>query len=399
MYRHLLWMMLFLTIAATVLPGGQAVRAAPGYDIEVVKTGLDRPWSINFAPDGRLFFTARNSGRLYALNITTGAVQTFSGLPPAGFRAEQEAGMLGMELDPDFAVNGWAYICYSYTDSGNRRNRLSRFTVNPATGVVSGEQILIDNMVGALYHNGCRVVLSPDHQYLFVSMGDAGNPSLAQNLDSTGGKTFRIFKNGDIPTDNPFYDNGRLPRSLIWTYGHRNHQGLAFHPTTGELWSTEHGPDIMDELNVLTVGDDNGRRYGHNYGWGWGSGPRYCLGTVNCDGVPDFMPPVAVFNTDSTVATSDMVFYTGSAFPEWFGDLFFVTLKTGRLYRLKIDNRTIVEQEILIDNQYGRLRDVTVGPDGFIYISTDETNATLLRIRPTLERPYRVQLPLVMRGE
>ncbi len=366
------------------------MRAAPGYEIQVVKTGLDRPWSINFAPDGRLFFTARNSGRLYALNLATSAVQTFSGLPPARFRAEQEAGMLGMALDSDFAVNGWAYICYSYSDTtGNRRNRLSRFAVNLTSGSVAEERILIDAMVGAQFHNGCRVVVSPDNQYLFVSMGDAVVPSLAQDLDSTGGKTFRILKDGSIPTDNPFYDNGRLPRSLIWTYGHRNHQGLAFHPTTGDLWSTEHGPDIMDELNVLIAG--------RNYGWGWGSGPRYCLGTENCDGVPDFMPPVAVFNPERTVAMSDMVFYIGSAFPEWFGDLFFVTLRTGRLYRLKIDDRTIVEQEILIDGQYGRLRDVTVGPDGFIYVSTDETEARLLRIRPTIERPYRVHMPLVIR--
>lgn len=391
MSRHLLWMMICLAMAATILPGGDAAHAAPGYEIQVVKTGLDRPWSINFAPDGRLFFTARNSGRLYALNITTGAVQSFSGLPPARFRVEGEAGMLGMALDPDFATNGWAYICYSsFDEAGNRRNRLSRFTIDLAAGIVTGERPLVDPMVGATHHNGCRVVISPDNQYLFVSMGDAVVPSLAQDLDSTGGKTFRIFKDGSIPVDNPFYENGRLPRSLIWTYGHRNHQGLAFHPTTGDLWSTEHGPDIMDELNVLIAG--------RNYGWGWGSGPRYCLGTVNCDGVPDFMPPVAVFNTDSTVATSDMAFYTGSAFPEWFGDLFFVTLKTGRLYRLKIDNRTIVEQEILINGQYGRLRDVTVGPDGFIYVSTDATDAILLRIRPTIERPYRALLPLVMRG-
>ncbi|MCS6940117.1 MAG: PQQ-dependent sugar dehydrogenase, partial [Roseiflexus sp.] len=275
---------------------------------------------------------------------------------------------------------------YSYSDeNGNRQNRLSRFTVNLTSSSIAEERVLIDAMVGATHHNGCRVIVSPDNRYLFVSMGDALAPTLAQDLNSTGGKTFRIFKDGSIPTDNPFYDNGRLPRSLIWTYGHRNHQGLAFHPTTGDLWSTEHGPDIMDELNVLIAG--------RNYGWGWGN----CLGTVNCSGVPDFMPPVAVFNTDSTVATSDMVFYTGNAFPQWYGDLFFVTLKTGRLYRLKIDNRTIVEQEILIDNQYGRLRDVTVGPDGYIYISTDETNATLLRIRPTAE-PYRVRLPLVIRG-
>lgn len=391
MARYSTLLLLFLIVVTLALPARNVVHAEPAFFIEEVKTGLDRPWSINFAPDGRLFFTARNSGRLYALNIATGAVQTFSGLPPARFRAESEAGMLGMELDPDFATNGWAYICYSYFDEhNNRQNRLSRFTVNLASGSVADERVLIDAMVGATHHNGCRVIVSPDNRYLFVSMGDALTPTLAQDLNSTGGKTFRIFKDGGIPTDNPFYAAGQSPRSLIWTYGHRNHQGLAFHPTTGDLWSTEHGPDIMDELNVLIAG--------RNYGWGWGNPPRYCLGTANCDGAPDFVPPIAVFNTDSTVAASDMVFYTGSAFPEWYGDLFFVTLKTGRLYRLKIANRAIVEQEILINGHYGRLRDVTVGPDGYIYVSTDASEARLLRVRPTSELPYRLQLPLVIRG-
>ncbi len=388
MARHRLRIVVLLVVACVPVNGFAITHAAPLYAIELVKTGLDRPWSINFAPDGRLFFTARNSGRLYALNLATGEVQTFSGLPPSRFRAESEAGMLGMELDPDFTSNSWAYICYSYFDTNNnRKNRLSRFTVDTGAGVVHSEVVLIDNMAGATHHDGCRVIVSPDNRYLFVSMGDALNPLLAQDLDSTAGKTFRIFKDGSIPTDNPFYATDQSPRSLVWTLGHRNHQGLAFHPTTGDLWSTEHGPDIMDELNILIAG--------RNYGWGWGNPPRYCLGTVNCDGIPDFMAPVTVFNTDSTVATSDMVFYTGSAFPEWNGDLFFVTLKTGRLYRLKIHNRTIVDQEILINGQYGRLRDVTVGPDGFLYISTDANSATLLRIRPVIDRPYRVNLPFI----
>ncbi|MCS7289091.1 MAG: PQQ-dependent sugar dehydrogenase, partial [Roseiflexus sp.] len=183
MGRYLTPIFLFLVAIALALPERNAVHAAPDYEIEIVKTGLDRPWSINFAPDGRLFFTARNSGRLYALNIATGNVQTFSGLPPARFRAESEAGMLGMALDPDFATNGWAYICYSYSDeNGNRQNRLSRFTVNLTSSSIAEERVLIDAMVGATHHNGCRVIVSPDNRYLFVSMGDALAPTLAQDL-------------------------------------------------------------------------------------------------------------------------------------------------------------------------------------------------------------------------
>ncbi len=379
---------LLLSILAVALLWQSETRAAPDFEIDIVKTSLDRPWSINFAPDGRLFFTSRSdtSIRLRALNLVTGEIQVFNSSPPSPVRVESEAGVLGMELDPNFAENGWVYICYSTYGAGMaKQNRLSRFTVNVGSATIGDELPLIDGMVGALTHNGCRVVVSPDNRYLFVTMGDASNASLAQNLDSSGGKTFRIFKDGSVPTDNPFYAAGQLPRSLIWTLGHRNHQGLAFQPATGRLWSTEHGPSQKDELNLL--------QQGRNYGW------PTCLGIQPaCAGVANYAPAIAEYDTDVTVATSDMTFYTGNAFPEWQGNLFFVTLKTGRLYRLRLNNETVAEQEILINFQYGRLRDVTVGPDGYIYISTDNggSNDRILRLRAMeIERPFRAFLPFV----
>lgn len=382
-HRSVLFGALALLLAISPLWHNKAL-AAPDYEFQVVKTGLMRPWSINFGSDGRLWFTSRNSAnvQLSALDLASGAVQVFTSSPPSPVRIESESGVLGMVFDPDFASNNWVYICYSYSNGATDLNRLSRYTVDFASETIGQETILIDAMAGAAIHNGCRVVFSPDNQYLFVTVGDANNTALAQDIASPAGKTFRIFKDGGIPTDNPFYAAGQLVRSRVWTLGHRNHQGLAFEPATGLLWSTEHGPNTRDELNILEAG--------RNYGW------PTCLGVQpTCPSVTNYAPAIAEFDTSNTVATSDMTFYTGTAFPEWQGNLFFVTLKTGRLYRLAVSNRSIIEREIVIDNQYGRLRDVTVGPDGFIYIVNDSSSARLVRVRTPVDKPFRSYLTFV----
>jgi glucose/arabinose dehydrogenase len=340
--------------------------------VETVKGGLERPWSLNFAPDGRLFYTTRNTGELQALNVSNGAISRFQTSLP-NFRPEGEGGMLGMELAPDFAQSGRVFVCYSYwrgTARGetDRRNRLSSFTINGAS--LGNEKILLDDMLGWWNHNGCRVVLSPDKTKLFVSMGDAANfppgPRKALDLENTAGKTFRINLDGSVPSDNPF------PNSAVWTLGHRNHQGLAFHPTTGALWSTEHGPERQDELNVI--------KKGKNYGWPTCQGTR--AESPNCT-VENYEPAIRSYDPQVTVAMSGMTFYTGNVFAAWKNDLFFVTLKTGRIYRLELDGEKIVNQEIMVDGDYGRLRDITVGPDGFVYFSTDAGgNSSIMRIRP-----------------
>jgi aldose sugar dehydrogenase len=363
---------IWLTLVGSSLVIGACVTAQPSastWRVENVKTGLERPWSLNFAPDGRLLFTTRYSGKLQALNVQNGSLVGYN-TTLRDFRPDGEGGMMGMVLDPRFAQNGLVYICYSYwkgerTDA-NKRNRLSSFKLSSDT--LGEEKTLIDDMPGWWNHNGCRVILSPDNTKLFVTMGDAaaqtGGPEKAQDLKSLGGKTLRINLDGSIPSDNPF------PNSMIWSLGHRNAQGLAFHPTTGALWSTEHGANTKDELNVV--------KKGRNYGW-----PR-CEGVVaNCSGIQNYEAAVKEYNPNNTVAMSDMVFYTANAFSQWRNNLFFVTLKTGRLYRLELDGERIAREEIMIDGDYGRLRDVTVGPDGFLYISTDAgNNSSILRLRP-----------------
>ncbi|HQZ53432.1 MAG TPA: PQQ-dependent sugar dehydrogenase [Thermoflexales bacterium] len=342
------------TATPTPIPSAQS---AP-WRVETVIEGVNRPWSLNFAPDGRLFFTSRNTGVISAVDVARGGVTAFSGLPRV--RVGGEAGLLGMALDPDFARTGWLYACYSYSAAGLPLNRLSRFSLRDRALI--DETILIDAMPGAMFHNGCRVVIGPDG-LLYATMGEASQRDLAQNPASLGGKTFRINTNGSIPPGNPF---GNSP---IWTLGHRNPQGLAFHPVTGALWSTEHGPEKRDELNIL--------RPGMNYGW------PACEGTAPvCGRIANYVPAVRQYEDNATIAISDLVFYTGNAFPAWRNQLFFVSLKTGRLYRLVLDGERVADQEVLIDNTYGRLRDVTVGPDGFIYFSTDAEDGKILRLRP-----------------
>ena len=354
---------------------------AQDFTIETVKENVYLPWSLNFAPDGRLFFTSRDTGEIHALNVNTGELTTFT--PRLPVRVGGEGGLLGMELDPDFAQNGVLYVCYSTVvihlpaisardpmaadylraSAGEMGvNRLSRLVLSGTQ--LEDEQVLL-TMPYALRHNGCRIVVSPDeHGYLFVSMGDAIEPNRAQDLNSLSGKILRIHRDGSIPADNPF------PGSPVWTLGHRNPQGLAFQPGTGRLWSTEHGPDTRDELNII--------KKGKNYGW------PICLGERATCPVQNYEPAVKEFYSDQTIAISDLVFYTGSAFPEWQGDIFFVTLKTGRLYRLRVSGEEVVQEEILVNNTYGRLRDIAVGPDGYIYFSTDARDqAKILRLKPS----------------
>jgi aldose sugar dehydrogenase len=364
---------LLISSGALVAYAAGLAQNQKSWRVETVKSSLERPWSLNFAPDGRLLMTTRNSGNLVALNVKNGDLKTFKTDLPQ-FRQDGDGGMLGMELDPNFAQNNTVYICYSYWKGGvqsdaNKRNRVSSFTVG--ADAITLKNVLVDDMPGWWSHNGCRIERSPDKKSLFVSMGDAdaqvGGPEKAQNLQSLGGKIMRVNLDGSRPADNPF------PNSLVWSLGHRNAQGLAFHPVTGALWSTEHGVNVKDELNVI--------KKGRNYGW------PSCEGVIKtCSNVQNYEPAIKEYTPNSAVAMSDMAFYTGSAFPQWKNNLFFVTLKTGRLYRLELNGETVAREEIMIDNDYGRLRDITVGNDGFLYISTDTgPNSSILRLRPTAQ--------------
>ena len=333
-------------------------NAADGVRLESVLSGLRNPWAMAFDSEGQLFFTERG-GKLTRFEPERGEMMAIFGVPPP--RAQAEAGTMGLALDPDFDDNGLLYICYSSRSADNQSiNRLSRFKL--VYQRVTEETVLFDNMPGAAYHNGCRVIVSPDGEYLFFTMGDAGKAGMAQVPAYLGGKIFRLALDGSIPSDNPF------PGSAVWSFGHRNPQGLRFRPDTDELWSTEHGPDTQDEINLIEKGA--------NYGW------PICRGTDPCAGLQNYHPALAEYDHADTVATSNLIFYSGKAYPQWTGNILFVTLKTGRLYRLVLDGDKIVRTDILLNGRYGRLRDIIEGPDGTIYISTDNGNDSILRVVP-----------------
>ncbi len=364
-----------------------------GFDVQTVKAGLGLPgsvpWSLNFASDGSLYFTERGTSGIKVsikkLNPTTGNITLLTDSGNSSIRADGEGGVLGMELDPNFNSNNQVYICYSYwlgndsSNSNNRRNRLSRFTISGTN--LTAETVLFENMLGWSNHNGCRVVNGADGK-LYFSIGDAADfapgPIKAQDPSTLAGKIFRINYDGSIPSDNPLGSTLSGQARALWTFGHRNPQGLAFQPGTGALWSSEHGQNTRDELNLIVKGK--------NYGW------PSCVGTqalnsslnVPLDGTTyncasstnltasNYQPAVKEYESSATLATSDITFVTSPLFPEWNGNLLMTTLKTNRLYRIQLNGATVSSDQILINTGYGRLRDVTISPEGLIYFSSDD---------------------------
>jgi aldose sugar dehydrogenase len=367
------------------------------FTVESVKRVSGVPWSLKFAPDGQLYFTIRGGDKvkvaLQRMDVNSGSVTTLTDTGSSLTRADGEGGVLGLELDPDFATNNYAYICYSYwlgndsTNGNNRRNRISRFTVNASN--LTNETVLFDNMLGWSNHNGCRVANGTDGK-LYFSIGDAADyapgPIKAQDPATLAGKIFRINYDGSIPTDNPQYTSLTGSARALWTFGHRNPQGLAFQPGTGALWSTEHGQNTRDELNLI--------QKGKNYGWPSCVGTQAfgislnvpqdpatypCATTTNLT-ADNYQPAAKEYNSDATLATSDIAFSTSPLFPEWNGNILMATLKANRLYRIELNGSSVSSDQIIINSGYGRLRDITVGPNGFYYLSTD--GGDILRMVP-----------------
>lgn len=336
----------------------------PAADVEpqvaVVATGLDVPWALAWAPDGRLLFTER-PGRVRV--VVGGRLQQepVAVIPVA---AVGEGGLMGLALDPEFADNGHVYTMYTYREGGGLANRVSRWVLRE--GRLQNETTLLDGIPGARNHNGGRIAFGPDGK-LYATTGDAGRGSLAQDLGSLAGKILRLNPDGTVPDDNPFEG------SFVYSYGHRNPQGLAWHPDTGSLVATEHGPSgegglcCRDEVNVI--------RPGANFGWP----------IVTGSGDERFTDPLAFSGTSNTWAPAGAAFYDGSALPAWQGDLFFGALRGQHLHRLALgdeDGVTVADEEELFAGQYGRLRAVAMGPDGHLYVATSNRDG---RGRPAAE--------------
>lgn len=312
------------------------------FTAQVVASGLDIPWSLAFAPDGRLFITER-PGRVRI--VAGGRLLEEPALVVEDIGAVGEAGLLGMALHPDFAANGFVYLAYTARrDDGSLVNRLARY--REVNNVLAEPAVLLDDIRASSIHNGARLRFGPDG-FLYMTMGDANDAASAQDLASLNGAILRVDDRGVPPDDNPF-------RSPVYAYGLRNPQGLDWHPLTGALWATDHGPTGNDELNVI--------RAGANYGWPLVQG---------AETGPGFEPPRRTFTP--SIAPSGASFYTGALFPAFRHDLFVATLRGSHLRRFRFDPADptrLAGDERLLDGRFGRLRDVVTGPDGLLYLAT-----------------------------
>lgn len=332
------------TVVETDPPGD---TGWPAEDIRTVKTGLNYPWEILWGKDDHLWITER-PGRISKIDPKTGATIFSYAIPDVTERGE--GGLLGMVHHPDFLTNGLVYVVYNYIQAGNYAEKVVKlkFTNNTMTE----PQVLLDNIPAASIHNGSRLLITSDNK-LIITTGDAANPSASQNLNSMSGKILRINLDGTIPSDNP------LPNNPVWSFGHRNPQGLVL--ITEKLYSSEHGPSIEDEVNII--------QKGRNFGWPNVNGP--------CDGgEQDFCTTNNVATPiwssgSSTKAVAGIDHYNYDRIGRWKNSILMTTLKDATLYQLKLNGSGNIESvSEFYRGNWGRLRDICISPAGRVYICT-----------------------------
>ena len=320
----------------TGLPDPEAASAKAGpveVRTTVVASGLEAPWDLVFTPSGEALLTERDSSRLLSVD-SSGNVEEVQTLPASGVG---EGGLLGLALSPDYERDG---LIYAYYSTGTD-NRVVRFR--------EGEdpEPILTGIPVASFHNGGRIAFGPDGN-LYVGTGDAGDRPSSQDTNSLAGKILRLTPGGDVPSDNPF------PNNPVYSYGHRNVQGLAW-DAGGQLYASEFGPDTYDEVNRIEPGG--------NYGWpeveGEGGASR------------GYIDPIATFFPTSEASPSGAEILKNGAIPQWEGSFFMAALRGQRLYRLALDpNGTVTEQEELLRGEAGRLRHVVQAPDGSLWVLT-----------------------------
>jgi glucose/arabinose dehydrogenase len=316
------------------------------------------PWELVYGPDKMLWMTERR-GRISRVDPSTGKVAPL--ITISDVQEKGEGGLLGMALHPDFKTNRQVFVAYNYRSSASSAEKIVRYKFDGKTLV--SPTVLLDNIDAANIHNGCRLLIVGGK--LFITTGDASNKTNPQKLSSLNGKILRINLDGSIPADNP------IKGSPIWSYGHRNPQGLVF--AKGRLYSSEHGPDSDDEINIVAKG--------RNYGW------------PNVKGLCDENDEKTFCETNNvaqpiykwspTIATCGIDFYNGSLIPQWKNSLLMATLKGSSLYQLKLSpaGDKIVSATTYFRGDYGRFRDVCVAPNGKVYLITSNgSNDKLLVI-------------------
>ena len=330
----------------------------------------DVVWAMDFIDSDRMIFTERK-GRLMLLNLETNEVSQIGG-GPLVFQ-EGSGGLFDVLVDPGFATNGLIYLTYIKPIGDGSATALARGKLQ-GNQLVDLEDLFVANNVSTdPAHWGSRVVIDAD-RYLYMTVGDRHVPNNAQDLSSHGGKVVRINDDGSVPSDNPFVGRSDAAPE-IWSYGHRNPQGLVMQPGTGLLFEQEHGPTGGDEINIIEPGK--------NYGWPVITHGTNIWGGQTASGTekPGMEQPFRYWQPG--IAPCGITFYSGDRYAAWQGDLFNGTLR-GYLTRLVLDEQQIVKEEKLLEDWRERIRDVAQGPDGFLYLSTE--SGQIARIVPVQER-------------
>ncbi|MDQ2954756.1 MAG: PQQ-dependent sugar dehydrogenase [Pseudomonadota bacterium] len=360
--------------AGSSLAQSQTFRSEAGdIAVETVATGLVHPWALAFLPDGRMLVTER-PGRLRIVTRDGKLSAPLPGVPKVF--ASGQGGLLDVILDRNYAQNRTIYFCYAELAGGGARTAMAR------ARLVDGEPPRLED-VKAIFHQegplssgnhfGCRIVQMPDNN-LFLALGEHFTTrDQAQNLANHLGKIVRIRPDGSVPPDNPFVGRpGARPE--IWSYGHRNPQGAAINPASGKYWESEHGPRGGDEIDIPEAGK--------NYGWPViGYGIDYSGAKIHESTHKQGMEQ-PIYQWTPSIAPSGMAFYTGSLFPAWKGNLFIGGLVSTMLVRLELDGEKVKKEERLLREMGERIRDVRDGPDGALWLLTDNPAGRVLRVVP-----------------
>ena len=331
------------------------------FQVETYVDGFEIPWGMAFLPDNRMIVTDRIGDLWIIEKDGKDKVKVIGEIP--NVRSKGQGGMLDVAVHPDFNTNSYIYL--SFSDYSENKSHTSLIRAKLVNNSLVNSQIIFrpeeKYFTKRSLHFGSRIVFD-DKGFIFFCIGDRGDRDLAQNLDMPNGKMYRIRDDGTIPIDNPFYYTKGAIKS-IWSYGHRNPQGLAIHPSTRQLWEAEHGPRGGDEVNIILRG--------HNYGWPVITYGKNYSGTIISKLTHHEGMDQPVFHWTPSIAVCGIAFYEGSQFPEWKNNLLATSLKYERLHRVELDGMNIVKDEIIFEAE-SRVRDVEVGPDGIIYVALED---------------------------
>jgi aldose sugar dehydrogenase len=362
----------FLIVTSTRGENTSFSSSSGQLDVQTVASGLANPWALAFLPDGRMLVTER-PGRMRVVTSEGQVSPPLKGVPEVW--ASGQGGLLDVVTDQGYAQNRTIYFCYAERTAGGGRTAVARAKPNDGAGRLDETRVIFrqEGPLSSGNHYGCRIAQAGDGN-LFVTLGDHFSyRDEAQNLGNHLGKLIRIAPDGSVPSDNPFVGrDGAKPE--IWSFGHRNEQGLAIHPATGDVWEIEHGPRGGDEVNIASKGK--------NYGWPViGYGIDYSGGKIHEAAAKDGMEQPLKYWVPS-IAPSGLAFYSAKLFPKWTGSLFTGALAGKMLVRLQLNGNTVTSEERLLQNLNERIRDVRQGPDGALWLLTDSSAGRILRVSP-----------------